>query len=592
MSSAASTSASDYAVPTFDSFASENVIIESTADPTTNSTTSKKKKNKKTATSSSAAATMNTNTNNYDDECQVCCSKHNKSTNKPVVCPSPSCSYSACVSCIRTYLINNPLSTPHCMACKKQFNNMFLVENLTKTWTIEKYNPHISNVMVDIEISKLSESMQEAERRRKKHQIISEMNDLRIEKDKKIREILEFYDSKNTILQNQLYDVSNKKEERKAFMMPCSFNNCNGMLSTQYKCGICEKFTCKDCHEPRLEEHKCNPDSIASAQMIQKDTRPCPSCRTRIYKIEGCDQMWCTNCKTPFSWTTGKVVPSGQRIHNPHAIEFLKQNGINIRAPGDLPCGGIITRQQYLKIEKNIKNIMHLLSSMTTTNESMNDLFVKYLAPSVNMVIPNPIPNLKSSECIFEVILWNLYTAYTIVNEVSNNKLREAREITQAQQDYNEERVEYILNQITRDDFADKINRNNKQKRKNLELSFIWEILSTFGIEMFTVLYNSSVCNNIEQAANLFTIIFQKLQEFSSLIHYVNSQLAAISVTHSCCVPIINYSFDSHKPTIIIIEPCQTQQNWVVRRDVAYEHIKLFGSEMFSMARMNREYSS
>jgi hypothetical protein len=562
----------------------------STANSTDDAASNVKKRKTKKKVPADASANSIAN-DDYENECQVCCQKLNKSTNKPVVCPSPSCSYSACVSCIRTYLINNPLSTPHCMACKKQFNNMFLVENLTKVWTNEKYNPHVSNIMVDIEISKLSESMEEAERRRKRQQIINEMNELRIEKDKKIREILEFYDSKNTDLQNQLHDVSNKKEEKKAFMMPCSFNNCNGMLSTQYKCGICEKFTCKDCHEPRLEEHKCNPDSVASAQMIQKDTRPCPSCRTRIYKIEGCDQMWCTNCKTPFSWTTGKVVPSGQRIHNPHAIEFLKQNGINIRAPGDLPCGGIITRQQYLKIEKNIKSIMHLLSSMTTTNECMNELFVKYLAPSVNMVIPNPIPSIKNSECMFEIIIWNLYTVYTIVNEVSNNKLRDAREIMQAQLDYNEERVEYILNHITRDNFADKINRNNKQKRKNLELSFIWEILSTFGIEMFTVLYNSSVCNDIEQAANLFKIIFQKLQEFSSLIHYINSQLAAISVTHSCCVPIINYSFDSHKPTIIIIESCMNQQNWIVRRGVDYEHIKLFGSEIFSMAKMNREYS-
>ena len=117
------------------------------------------------STATSATTTKKTKKQvdtNPDNECQVCCSTLNKSTNKPIVCPSSGCAYSACVSCIRTYLLENPLSTPHCMACKKPFNNLFLVDNLSKVWTNEKYKPYVSNVMVDIEISKLSESMEEA----------------------------------------------------------------------------------------------------------------------------------------------------------------------------------------------------------------------------------------------------------------------------------------------------------------------------------------------------------------------------------------------------------------------------------------------
>jgi hypothetical protein len=75
--------------------------------------------------------------------------------------------------------------------------------------------------------------------------------------------------------------------------------------------------------------------------------------------VRNCDQMWCTNCKTPFSWSTGIVVPAGQRIHNPHAIEFMKQNGgVAIRAPGDVICGGMITPNQYTYLNEKLKNTM------------------------------------------------------------------------------------------------------------------------------------------------------------------------------------------------------------------------------------------
>jgi hypothetical protein len=79
---------------------------------------------------------------------------------------------------------------------------------------------------------------------------------------------------------------------RSAFVRACPDENCRGFLSSQWKCGICEKWTCPDCHiikgYTRDADHTCNPDDVATAQLLAADTKPCPQCGTGIFKIDGC----------------------------------------------------------------------------------------------------------------------------------------------------------------------------------------------------------------------------------------------------------------------------------------------------------------
>jgi hypothetical protein len=89
--------------------------------------------------------------------------------------------------------------------------------------------------------------------------------------------------------------------------------------------------------------HRCDPATVETAKLLQKETRPCPKCKALIFKTDGCDQMWCTMCQTPFSWTTGKVEEG--RVHNPHYYEWLRrtQGSVPREAPqpGDVgfPAG-------------------------------------------------------------------------------------------------------------------------------------------------------------------------------------------------------------------------------------------------------------
>jgi predicted DNA-binding ArsR family transcriptional regulator len=120
------------------------------------------------------------------------------------------------------------------------------------------------------------------------------------------------------------------------FIKACPAPECKGFLSSAWKCGICELWTCPDCHElkgaSRDCEHTCDPDKVATARLIAQDSRPCPKCGTMITKLEGCDQMWCTACNTGFNWRTGRIADGP--IHNPHYFEYLRRTGQTAPAVG------------------------------------------------------------------------------------------------------------------------------------------------------------------------------------------------------------------------------------------------------------------
>ena len=120
-------------------------------------------------------------------------------------------------------------------------------------------------------------------------------------------------------IQQSDLQLNKTKKERAKFIKACPAENCRGFLSSQYKCGICENWTCPECNEikgpNRDAPHTCNPEAVATAKLLANDTKGCPNCGVGIFKIEGCDQMWCTECHTAFSWRTGQIE---RNIHNPH----------------------------------------------------------------------------------------------------------------------------------------------------------------------------------------------------------------------------------------------------------------------------------
>tara|TARA_B110001452_G_scaffold175369_1_gene147062 strand:+ start:2991 stop:5522 length:2532 start_codon:yes stop_codon:yes gene_type:complete len=168
-----------------------------------------------------------------------------------------------------------------------------MVDNLNRSYMDTNYRKHRKKLLVDREISKTPELMHLVERTKLIDEKSEELNEL-INQYNEIRKT--FY-TLGRQLSDKRYDINRIKNgdlqvEKKKFIMPCPGENCKGYLSTQYKCEICKLFTCPDCFEligyNKTDEHTCLDDNLKSAEMIKKETKGCPKCGVRIFKISGC----------------------------------------------------------------------------------------------------------------------------------------------------------------------------------------------------------------------------------------------------------------------------------------------------------------
>ena len=96
------------------------------------------------------------------------------------------------------------------------------------------------------------------------------------------------------------------------FDRQCSRPLCTGSLDALRKCTLCSLQECPTCK--LTHDGECI--DVHSSELVEKETRPCPECMAPIFKEEGCNDMWCTQCDTGFNWQTGRRILG--LFHNPH----------------------------------------------------------------------------------------------------------------------------------------------------------------------------------------------------------------------------------------------------------------------------------
>jgi hypothetical protein len=125
---------------------------------------------------------------------------------------------------------------------------------------------------------------------------------------------------------------------------PCVAEGCNGVYSASNGvCMVCELKHCIRCAKMSLDGHVCDPGDAATVRYLASSTRQCPRCHMSISRVQGCDQMMCTNCHCVFSWRTG--AEERGVIHNPHFYQLgadLRQRVVDDRAArGVAPAGAV-----------------------------------------------------------------------------------------------------------------------------------------------------------------------------------------------------------------------------------------------------------
>ena len=276
-----------------------------------------------------------------EEECGICCESYTKQTRKKVECPY--CQFAACRACTGKYLLESCVDAK-CMSCSKAWNTEMMYSAFTKTWMLNDWRVHVTKALLDRQKSMLAETQETRlpgyrmwQNCRKQadelsHQIAiksKEIGRLMQERDRcsRLQENLQA-----TGYQSSENDVNGERTARERgarFYFSCPSDTCRGLVGASGECGTCGLVTCQRCRADTTSSssaeaapHECDPQALATAELMRRDTKPCPTCHVPVYRISGCPQMFCTSCHNPWDWNTGKAILHGQ-VHNPHYFEFL-----------------------------------------------------------------------------------------------------------------------------------------------------------------------------------------------------------------------------------------------------------------------------
>lgn len=458
--------------------------------------------------------------------CEVCCENFNKSSRSKIVCPY--CPFSACSGCSERYLLDTTQDA-HCMACHKGWSREILVNNFTQKFVSHGYKARRESLLLEREKSLMPATQPYVEIERQIRRITADIAHKRKELEGLNREwqkieslplgplavengLVHEFDAlilRHKLGQEQRKKVSNVMidiqhmewwqerlmvrlhgdnidSEKRQFVRACPAPECRGFLSTAWKCGVCDNWTCPECHEVKgLNKdapHTCDPNNVETAKLLAKDSRNCPKCAAIIFKIDGCDQMYCTQCHTAFSWRTGRIETG--IIHNPHYYEYHRQRGTLQRNPGDVPCGGFPAWQT-----------------------------VQALCPRTHHFYLK----IASAHRTYAHCMWAVAPRYTTGNG-DNRDLR----------------IKLMIGDLSEDEFKKKIQQREKARQRKTEIAQVLEMFTTVLNDLFQTYVNDKNIDAIYVSLNELRAHFQKTMKAVSK-RYTN-----------CATPTLTENFDMY----------------------------------------------
>ena len=465
------------------------------------------------------------------NDCPVCMDHFTSVIRQPIRCAY--CPHTVCRQCASRFLLTT-LNDPHCMGCKREWNREFIDTNLTQTFRKGPLKLQRRKVLIDREKGRLPAmqvfmeakvGMDQANKRSqelwlRKRQLKKQKTKIHgeilaggiLEADELNREIEEKLGPINTELAAIRIEMTQCTDEVRRlwrifhgtervvreFIMKCPADECRGFLSSAWKCGTCQKNFCNDCHAEKSgqkdDTHVCNEEAKSTAAMIQNETKPCPKCGIRISKIDGCDQMWCTECQTTFSWNTGQILLNTV-THNPHYYEYLRRvnNGQIPREAGDVPCGGLPNAY----------------------------LFIRFIMDQRNVVL--------AEETKREIMV-----VHRCMSDIENYRMAQypLRQPANVNRDLD---ILFLTNDIDEEKWGTSLERQETNFERRKEIGLIVQTLLHVGAEKLSALYNSAT--NSKEKRRLFAEV---LPEMNKVREFTNKSLWAKGRQMGMVVPQIS----------------------------------------------------
>ena len=399
-------------------------------------------------------------------DCPICLESFEEITDPIVIC---GCGNKICLPCAKQCLLNTE-KDPHCINCKRGWDRAFQYDNFGNSWINRSYKKYRKNLLLEREKARMPETQPHVEAYMKLNDYKNELKEL-IEIENDIRDAYYKAQFETNQIRRKIRLIENgsniEEVEKKKFVMKCPNDECRGFLSTAYKCDLCKVFVCAQCHEVKGHtkdaEHECDPNSVETIKQLKKDTKPCPACSTPIFKISGCDQMWCTQCKVAFSWNRGTIEKG--IVHNPHYYQWMKANENNVQNPGAQACGGI---PSYYEISRSSSNIQNIFNTDNTRTKNLLKQYTILFEVHIDRID-------KCRKVELRKILMHIHRSTTHNLHTIINTLREAVNGAINNQDL---RIRYLANEIDEKHLAKMVTQRDNIREKKLAMLQVLELFN------------------------------------------------------------------------------------------------------------------
>ena len=365
-------------------------------------------------------------------ECSICCFEFTEKKHKKVTCIS--CKGDVCIKCFKTFLLTN--AGQKCVLCEEDISLEFINIQTGSSFRA-KYKQKLLEKLIADEESLLEETQIRMTLEKHTKMLDARLKVLtshvkRFPDDDVMVEILSKTKSE---LQKRKGSANIEEPEKRQVTFPCPEAECNGFVC-EGKCGMCKLAACVRCREPKTENHKCDPETVSTLKELAASTRPCPKCKIRIFKINGCDQMFCVKCTTAFSWRTGKI--ETRNIHNPHYFEWRRSISANGEIPRQ-PLDNVCLEEALNKIQnKNTRDRFNVLThealalseaiGLKLSDASINRMRERYRREFLTCKLANAKKSWKmklarqhSSSCILRDLLMIIDMFGPAVQDIVNN---------------------------------------------------------------------------------------------------------------------------------------------------------------------------